>query len=265
MINLNFTSIGNKNNPALVFLHGFLGSGQDWQELISSLKDDYYCLAFDLPGHGESIISENYSGITLESFSSDFYAFLKTLNLFKPVLVGYSMGGRIGMHLLRNDDFFWQGAILESVSPGIENLDERVARFNQDLKLTIKIKTTEFRNFLIWWYDQPLFSEFKKSSEFNRIFEQRLMNSSEQLAQSMKIFSVGRQQSFWHMFDQFAMPILIISGSEDKKYKTITKQIARNYPEVQIEIVPGAGHVVHSEKPQEFVTLLSRFLINLDL
>ena len=45
---------GKPENPALVFLHGFLGNVNDWDETIQHLKDDYYCICLDLPGHGHS-------------------------------------------------------------------------------------------------------------------------------------------------------------------------------------------------------------------
>ena len=41
------------SKPTLVFLHGFLGSANDWSALIELLPD-YNCIAFDLPGHGHA-------------------------------------------------------------------------------------------------------------------------------------------------------------------------------------------------------------------
>ena len=41
------------SKPTLVFLHGFLGSANDWSALIEQLPD-YDCIAFDLPGHGDA-------------------------------------------------------------------------------------------------------------------------------------------------------------------------------------------------------------------
>ena len=46
---------GKKENPTLVFLHGFLGNVDDWTETISYLKENYYCICVDLPGHGHSV------------------------------------------------------------------------------------------------------------------------------------------------------------------------------------------------------------------
>ena len=46
---------GCKSKPTLVFLHGFLGSSTDWNETVSLLQDDFYCVTIDLPGHGDSI------------------------------------------------------------------------------------------------------------------------------------------------------------------------------------------------------------------
>ena len=38
----------------LVLLHGFLGSGADWRQVLPGLQHHYRCVTVDLPGHGES-------------------------------------------------------------------------------------------------------------------------------------------------------------------------------------------------------------------
>ena len=49
---------GDKSNPPVVCLHGFLGSGEDWISVMDSLAEEFYCVAVDLPGHGDSASCE---------------------------------------------------------------------------------------------------------------------------------------------------------------------------------------------------------------
>ena len=55
---LKFQILGQKRGPALVCLHGFLGTCADWlpfAEEILRLRPDVQILLPDLPGHGESV------------------------------------------------------------------------------------------------------------------------------------------------------------------------------------------------------------------
>jgi len=56
-----YLTAGNPDESIVVFLHGFMGSSNDWKQVISFLKKDFYCIALDLPGHGKTPIKENLS------------------------------------------------------------------------------------------------------------------------------------------------------------------------------------------------------------
>ncbi len=50
---------GGTGEPALLFLHGYGGSIVEWDHHIQDLKQDFNCIALDLPGHGKSRISRD--------------------------------------------------------------------------------------------------------------------------------------------------------------------------------------------------------------
>ena len=52
---MSYTVSGDPHRPAILFLHGFLGSSADWAGTISALDERFYCVAPDLPGHGRSL------------------------------------------------------------------------------------------------------------------------------------------------------------------------------------------------------------------
>lgn len=121
------TTQGSATQPPLVLLHGFLGSSYDWRELLPHLSQDYYCIAVDLPGHGRSC------DIQIDSPGfSDCVALLRHTLLKAGIprfhLLGYSLGGRIALHLAQT----WPEALLslhlESCHPGLLSNDERRQR-----------------------------------------------------------------------------------------------------------------------------------------
>lgn len=86
---LSCTITGSLEKPPLLFLHGFLGSKEDWREVAVHLQETHCCYAIDLPGHGES---QQQSHI-LESLFTTYLS----LKLPPCPLIGYSLGGRLAL------------------------------------------------------------------------------------------------------------------------------------------------------------------------
>lgn len=47
-------TVQQQQRPAVLFLHGFMGSADDWIPLMRALATTHHCVAVDLPGHGKS-------------------------------------------------------------------------------------------------------------------------------------------------------------------------------------------------------------------
>lgn len=86
---------GNRG-PHIVFLHYFGGEGRSWQWVARHLEQDYQCIAFDLPGFGESLPVYPHS---LTAVSQWLLRQLVLHDIFDCVLVGHSMGGKIAMQM----------------------------------------------------------------------------------------------------------------------------------------------------------------------
>jgi 2-succinyl-6-hydroxy-2,4-cyclohexadiene-1-carboxylate synthase len=221
-------------------LHGFLGSAHDWQN------------------------PDEYSDITLEKIASKIDSVLLSQQIDNPVYIGYSMGGRIAMHMPDIIKSSVSGLIIESASPGIEDVFERKARLKKDFLIADKLESMNFEEFLIQWYNQPLFADLKKSQNFKKIFRSRLKNNPVQLARAIRLMSIGKQKSLWKMFHSLDLPVLIISGSNDEKYTSYTKRMSELSSSVRTQIVSGAGHVVNAEKPGEYFDIISQFISSLN-
>jgi pimeloyl-ACP methyl ester carboxylesterase len=84
-----YQSIG--SGPPLIFLHGFLGNGDNWQKLWPDLAADYQCIALDLLGFGES--SKPALKYTIWHQIEFLQQFIAALQLENFHLVGHSYGG----------------------------------------------------------------------------------------------------------------------------------------------------------------------------
>ncbi len=260
MTGLRYTVSGDPRRPAILFLHGFLGSSADWEDTISALDDVFYCVAPDLPGHGASLglRPEDY---TIEGTARAMLDLLAELDIERAALAGYSMGGRLALYLALRCPERCSGLFLESASPGIEDAAEREARRASDERRASALESDDFERFLAGWYRQPLFASLSRHEGLvERIIEARSRNDPAELARSLRGMGAGSQPSLWRELAGLRVPALAVAGELDERYAGISRRMADLNPSVRTALVPRAGHNVRLEAPQAYLALLQDFL-----
>jgi 2-succinyl-6-hydroxy-2,4-cyclohexadiene-1-carboxylate synthase len=262
---LNYEVSGDRLSPTVLFLHGFMGSSADWRDVMVPLGDRTFCIAVDLPGHGASLgmAPDTYS---IEGAARAMIGILDDLEVVRPIVVGYSMGGRLALYLALRYPERCAGLFLESASPGLESADERVARRAADESKARRLESDDFRAFLRDWYCQPLFASLARNENLlRRTIEARLRNDPGELARSLRVMGTGRQPSLWGELEYLTVPTLAVAGGLDGKYARISSRLAGINPRIESAVVPGAGHNVHAETPASYISLLGGFLDGLSL
>jgi 2-succinyl-6-hydroxy-2,4-cyclohexadiene-1-carboxylate synthase len=257
---LNHEVSGDRRSPAVVFLHGFMGSSADWREIMAELGDRTFRIAVDLPGHGASLgmPQETY---TIEGATRAVMRTLDGLEVVRPVVAGYSMGGRLALYLALRYPDQCAGLFLESVSPGLESTEERATRRAADESKAGRLESGDFEAFLRDWYCQPLFASLARDETLlRRTVEARWRNDPGELARSLRGMGTGSQPSLWGELEGLAIPALAVAGGLDEKYARISSRMASINPSIESAVVPVAGHTVHAETPAEFTSLLGRFV-----
>jgi len=188
------------------------------------------------------------------------------LEVTRPVVAGYSMGGRLALYLALRYPNRCTGLILESVSPGLERSSERAARRAADESKAERLKSGDFEAFLRDWYGQPLFAPLARDEELlYRTIEARRRNDPGELARSLRGMGTGSQASMWGELEGLAVPALAIAGELDEKYARISWRMAGINPRIESAVVPRAGHSVHAENLAVYNSLLGRFVDGLTL
>ena len=142
----------------IIFLHGLLGTKNDWQKVIENLPH-FNCIALDLPFHGQAkgIEVTNFED-TAEYLSQQIKSAVKNEPYF---LVGYSLGGRIALYYALQaqvERSNLQGVILEGANLGLKTDEEKQVRFQQDFAWAQRFMQESSENVLNDWYKQPVFS-----------------------------------------------------------------------------------------------------------
>ena len=255
-----------KSDHTLVLLHGFTGSAAGWRYHMDLLVDyGLRIIALDLPGHGQSDVPKDAKRYSIEHCQKDIVAALQELGVHKgqATILGYSMGGRIALYTAFSG--FFRALILESASPGLKDPAEREERRRSDEALAASIEREGVPAFIERWERLPLFAS-QKTLPFacrQALHSQRLQNNAIGLAQSLRGVGTGVQPSLHAQLPTLHIPVLIIAGELDTKFTSIAKYMAQALPQSQLHIIPAAGHTVHLEQPQLFISLVGDFCLSM--
>lgn len=253
---------GNPKQPALLFLHGFMGNRLEFEAAISHLSEFFYCVAVDLPAHGKTQVLGDESCYSVEKTAAGLIELLNSLTIQKCNLAGYSMGGRLALYLTLHYPCRFKKVVLESASPGLKTEKERQARQQRDEQLAQDLETVNFHTFLENWYNQPLFLSAKNHPNFNQLIADRLDNNPQELAKSLRWMGTGNQPSLWEKLTNHQIPLLLLAGEFDHKFIQINIEIAQICPMAQLQVVPQAGHNVHWEHLSAYLQAVHLFLRN---
>jgi len=259
-VNLNVKARG--EGPALLLLHGFTGSGATWAPFLEAWHG-FTLVAPDLLGHGASECPADPGRYAMGRCVEDLLALLDRLSDGRVAVVGYSMGGRVALHLaLAAPERLW-ALVLESASPGIEDPTERAARRESDEALAGAIERDGVEAFVARWESLPLFAGQARlpSAIREKLRQQRLANDPVGLANSLRGMGAAAQEPLWDRLREVQAPALLIAGALDAKYCALVRRMAQGLPRARVEIVPDAGHAVHLEQPEAFGGAVRAFLV----
>ena len=88
----------------------------------------------------------------------------------------------------------------------------------------------------------------------------RLLHSPAGLAAALRSCGSGAQEPLWDCLPALRMPVLLVTGDDDHRYRALAAAMAARVPFARVAIVPEAGHAVHLENPVPFWSLVGAFL-----
>ena len=246
--------------PALVLLHGFLGNASDWSGLAPFFAADFDVLAVDLPGHGAAHAAPECS---VESAAREVLATLDAIGTRDASLVGYSMGGRIALHLATHFPDRIARAVLVGASPGLRTEADREARVVHDEALAKRLDacatTAQTRQLLTSWYAAPLWQH--TPDRLTRAWiDRRQHGSPAGWARSLQAGGTGAMAPLWDLLPALRVPTLALHGAADAKFAGLAREVAAASAAVTAAPIPNAAHAAHAERPDAFVDAALPFL-----
>ncbi|MEO7283767.1 alpha/beta hydrolase, partial [Gelidibacter sp.] len=246
--------------PTLLFVHGLSSNSDAWSKNIAVLKNDYTCIALDLPGYGKS--SKPDADYTASYFAEIIHQFIQKLELKNVVLIGHSMGGQASVKLATTYPQDIQKLIL--VAPaGLEQFSEASAGVMKSFFTVASVKNTTDaqieKNYALNFYVQP--------EEVSKMIEDRkqIKEASDFDANCeaiVKSVSGMLDDPVYKDLEHILQHTLVIFGVQDmlipNRYfnPTLTTVAVGNIAlekikNSKLEFIKDAGHFVQFEKPKE--------------
>jgi 2-succinyl-6-hydroxy-2,4-cyclohexadiene-1-carboxylate synthase len=244
----------------VTLLHGFTQSGRSWRELIGKMPQGYRWIVPDLRGHGETQIWKG-AICTMDACTSDLLKMWDALDVEKTHLVGYSMGGRLAIHLAARHPERLLSLVTIGAHAGLEET-AREGRRRGDEGLAERIETEGVEAFVKYWGSLPMFAglERRGPNYVAEVHAERLRNHSAGLACSLRGMGAGVMEPLWGALPELTLPCTFVAGQLDHGYVASARRLAAAAPNGRYEIVPRAGHSVHQERPEAFARVLAAHL-----
>lgn len=263
MTSIHTKTLGAGPEP-VVFVHGLFGQGRNFTQIAKSLGDVATSLLVDLPDHGRSDHSDQFSlDDYADALAAPIAAHAHSLGRRGVTLVGHSLGGKVAMRFaLRHPELVerllvadispvpgWANDTFTTIIPALRGLDLATveSRADADAQLARDIDSPVVRGFLL----QNLRHEHHRW---------RWQMNLALLADS--IDAIGD----WPRPDattsaSYGGPVLWISGQRSPYVRPEHAPVMRTlFPRTRQITIKDAGHWVHADQPAVFTEIVRRFI-----
>ena len=229
-------------------LHGFLGRGGDWDAVRAAWPGDLP------PLRCPNLFAETTSEESLEEFGARFAQTVAAEDP-APVLLGYSLGGRLALHALLARPGLWRGAVLVSTHLGLPDPGARHERRASDAAWAERFRAQPWASLLEEWNAREVFR-----GRAQALPRPEAAYDRNALAHALEVWSLGSQVHLLPRLASLPMPLLWIAGADDDRYVAQGELAAARGKTVTLRVAPRAAHRVPWEAPEWFRDAVVEFV-----
>jgi pimeloyl-ACP methyl ester carboxylesterase len=246
-------------------LHGLLAAGETFDLVIAGLRDDQHILALDMPGNGESDRPLELDA-TFHGLAEIVREFIRQLGLARPVLVGHSHGGTVGLRIAASDPQLLSGLVLICPAHPFAGYSRRVVRFYLSLPGRALAHFLPYipRSVYLWTFRrvpgsregfgypelEPYLHTLRRPGTIP--YTLRLLSSWEA---DMQVLADDMQR------EPVGVPVLLLWGAEDNVVPVGSAQaLVPHLQAARMVALSGVGHLPNEEVPEECARLIGEWM-----
>ncbi len=240
----------------LIIIHGLFGMSDNWISIGKQLSEERRVIIPDLRNHGRSPHSEEFS---VDIMVEDIIELMDHLNSPKAIILGHSMGGRVGMRLALLHQNRVKKIIVADMSmrpPKLRAEHWLIFQTMKDAPIEKMKSYKEIESFLRKHITSQRLVLFilKNISKTNGVYSWKLNFKT-------LINSFEKEISPLVKNEVYDGPALFIRGGKsDYILDEDIDKINEHFPLTILETIDGAGHWLHADKPKDFIHLVKSFL-----
>ena len=261
-ITLHYLDWGPADAPPVVLLHGITGHARVWDHLAERLAPRHRVLALDQRGHGDSDPAPD-DDYRVGTMADDVAAFVGSLRLDRFALLGHSMGGRIAIKYAADHAARLERLVIVDIGPdinlaGLQRVRDMMA--NAPERIESEEWAVEYIRRANPLQDVDMLRERVRHGLRRAPDGELTWKYAKGLRDMMR---EGRRDAvdLWEPLPRIPCPTLIVRGAEsDILSAEVAKKMAERLPDGRVVEIPGAGHTVPADRPEEFVRQIRAFL-----
>ncbi|MFL2495555.1 MAG: alpha/beta fold hydrolase [Porticoccaceae bacterium] len=248
---LNYQEQG--NGYPVILIHGMFGSLSNLGNLARCLSNQFRVISVDLRNHGDS---PHDSVFDMATMAEDILYLMDILSLPTAFIVGHSLGGKVGMQLALSHSDRVNKLVVADISPVTYQ-----PRNDPALNGLIALSEASIQNRN---QAEELLADFISDSQTRAFLLKNLKRNDDRFVLKLNINAVienyGTALVAAPSGDRFDNPCLFIKGETSayiqEKHRPIIKDM---FPNSQVNVISGAGHWLHAEKPKLFNNQVMEF------
>jgi 2-succinyl-6-hydroxy-2,4-cyclohexadiene-1-carboxylate synthase len=226
--------------PRVLLVPGFTQTAASWSAVASELAPVCETVTLDVP--------------VCSSFEATAGALADAGG--RGTWVGYSMGGRLALRLALDQPEVVDALVIVSATAGLQSDPERRDRVAADEQLARRIETDGVEAFLDDWLTQPMFRSVPADAPG---LAERKDATPEALTHQLRVLGTGAMEPVWDRLVDLAMPVLIVTGTQDEKFDAVGVRMQEHIPHAAHVRIEG-GHALPLERPAELATAIRAFV-----
>lgn len=265
-LNLHVVVSGNTQHPLMLFLHGYPECWYSWRHQIRHFNKEYYCVAFDMRGVGESDAPLGVKNYHMEELVGDVSELVKVMGYTSCIVVGHDWGGAVAWQFVARYPELVEKFVIMNI-PHPARFMEVMANGFAQLKMS----------WYIMFFQLPYLPEIMVSMGDYSMIKSACKKgpSTDEDVEAFKysMSRPGRVTSFLNYYraavrypppekiGKIESPTLMIWGTGDFALHTDNSYGTEKYcSDLTVERIEGGDHFIQQERPREVNELMSNFL-----